>query len=163
MIKKLFKVICLVVLGTNLCMAQSIDQPNATNWGKSVQGVQLSITMTMTNSSAIEAGASFTLMAVIKNSSTNAVRVEYTALPSDYDILLISGAGKTYHLIIPPLQLRLNTSLAINPGEQDVRIIPVTIRKNTEPGDYTLQAVRDFYIGETTLRLESNSLKVQIR
>ena len=162
MINKILGTIGLIVFGTSLCMAQSIDQSDNNNWGKSVQGVQLSITLT--NSDVIvAAGSSITFVAVIKNISTNTIDIGYTALPSDYDAVLTSATGKIYHLIDSPLILRMNLTLPVNPGEQNVRLISATIRKDIEPGDYTLKAVRRFYVNKHWLKVESNLLKVQVK
>jgi hypothetical protein len=163
MIKTMLGTMCLVVFGASLAMTQTNDHPDAaiTNWGKSVQGVQMSISTT--NSGVVERGTAIILKVVIRNSSTNAIHMGYTGLASDYDAILIDVTGKTYHLIDPPIQLRLNTTLTINPGEQNIQIIQVTIKKNIEPGDYTLQAARRFYVDNDWLDLESNPLTVQIK
>jgi hypothetical protein len=161
MTKKILGIICLVVFGTSLCLAQAIDHSDATDWGKNVQGVQLSISTTTTNSSVIKTGSSINIVAVIRNSSTNAIRLVQIWQPADYDVFLTSGAGKTYHLIDRPLIIRMRTILTINPGEQNIRIIPVKIGKNIETGNYTLQATR-FLSSNEGGKLESNLLKVQI-
>jgi len=57
----------------------------------------------------------------------------------------------------------MKTMLTMSPGEQNVRIIPATIGKNIEPGDYTVQATRSFSMNGTSFRLESNLLKVQVK
>jgi len=149
-------------------VAQPTGQSETNNWGESVQGVQLSIALT--NSTVIEAGSSITFVAVIKNSSTNVIEIQYTALSSDYSASLTSATGKTFQLIDEPLILRLNLALPLNPGEQNVRIISVNIKKNIEPGDYVLQAGRGFYqadrdsyVDKHWLIVKSNLLKVQIK
>jgi hypothetical protein len=168
MFKKILATMCLMVFGTSLCMAQSTGQSDTNNWGKSIEGVQLSITLT--NTGVVEAGSSITFVAVIKNSSTNVIEIGYTALSSDYSASLTSVTGKTYQLIDEPFSTRLNLALPLNPGEQDVRIISASVKKSIEPGDYTLQADRGFYsadrdsyIDKHWLIVKSNLIKIQVK
>lgn len=161
MINKLFGTLCVIVFGTGLAVAQSVDNPDTTtNWGKSVLGVQMSLFMT--NNSVVEAGTTITLETAIKNSSTNTIHIEYTGSASDYDPLLTSVTGKIYRLINPPLLERLNTTLPIKPGDQYIENIQVTIKKSIEPGDYALQVSRRFSVDDGFIVLKSNSIKLEI-
>ena len=159
MIKQIVGTICLIALGIVACRAQSNSSQTSSSRWMDVQGVRMSITLT---NDVIEAGSTITLVAVIKNSSTNAIHLGQLWEPADYDVLLTSGAKKVLHLIQEPDISTLNTRLTINPGEQNVRVIPVTFGKSIEPGDYTLSATRRFAFSEVELTLESNSIKVKI-
>jgi hypothetical protein len=160
MLKIMLGTICLMVCWISACVGQTNSTETISNWGEDVQGVQLSITMTNT---IIEIGSTITLVTVIKNTSTNSIQLAQIWQPADYDVLLKSGADKVYHLIQQPLVIRMKTMLTMSPGEQNVRIIPATIGKNIEPGDYTVQATRSFSMNGTSFRLESNLLKVQVK
>jgi hypothetical protein len=185
--KVLSLTVCMSLFGANLCMAQSNttignpdlsrlmpykgDQPkvpvHATNWGPSVRGVRLLIYMT---NSVVESGSTANVLTVITNGSTNSIGLGFTALPSDFGVLLTGSGGRLYHLTAPPLALRINQRMTIMPGEQDARNIQVTfgepihawedgLRKNIEPGDYTLQATRNFEGG----KVESNLITVRVK
>ncbi|HTB82832.1 MAG TPA: hypothetical protein VK742_04190 [Candidatus Sulfotelmatobacter sp.] len=132
--------------------------------GESVRGVQLSITLT-NSSDVISVGSPITFVAVVKNLSTNIIDLEYTALPSDYDAVLTSATGKTYHIIDPPLVLRLHYVSSINPGEQNVRILSASVNKNIEAGNYALQAIRPFCfdVDKQWLKAKSNLIKIQVQ
>jgi len=146
--------IFVVVFAANLCMAQSNRPVAATNWGKSVQGVRLSIAMT---NSVVTMGSSSTILTVVTNASTNAIKVTYTGRPSDFDVVLTSTRGTAFHMIEPAQVETLRTMVEVKSGGQDVRTIGLTFAQ--PPGDYTLQATRYFSGG----KLESNLLKVQIK
>jgi len=160
MIKKMLGTMCLIVFGTNLCVAQTTSQSDTNNWGNSIQGIQLSISMT---NSVVETRSSIAVMAIIKNSSTNIIYSGELEDSADYDLILANDAGNKYHLIPRASWLHLVKTLTLNPGEQDVRTIFATIGRNTETGDYTLQATRTFNMVGVRYKLESNLLKVQIK
>jgi hypothetical protein len=144
-------------------MAQTNGPQTATNWGESVQGVQMAITMT---NSVVEAGPEIPLVAVIKNSSTNKVKFYETGMPGDFYVALTGSAGERYDIIQLPITTHMQNLRAIYPGEQNVRTLPVSFGKNIRPGDYTLQAARGFYVGDGDdgwIQLESNLLKVQVK
>lgn len=188
-----FVSICLVVFGASLCMSQSNApaassnlatfpfhfsngvQPKApaeaTNWGPTIQGVRLSITMT---NSVVELGTTNIVVAVITNFSTNFIELGVyggsggTGTAFDFDPVLTNGDGKLYHLVPPPpnpLQERSHTGagMPMHPGEQCVWLLSVPFGKAIEPGDYMLQATRGFTLNESHLKLESNLLKVRIK
>ena len=153
--------------------AQSTNHPEATDWGKSVQGVQLSITMT---NNVFQAGSSTTVESVTKNSSTNDIVVDTFAPTAVFDVLLKNSAGKTYHVTTPTPIIGPSHFVTIKPGEESAESIPVTFGKTrfgdiVDPGDYTLRATRHFssskedYIhgGDGAFMLESNLIKVQIK
>lgn len=127
--------------------------------GNSVQGVQSSIAMT---NRAVEAGSAINIRGVIRNGSTNTIRIIITG--GDYGLFLKSGAGKAYDLTPPratSLFMRLMGS--ISPGEQRTETIHVGFGKNIEPAFYTLLATRSFSSSAGGFKVESNPLKVQIK
>ena len=153
----------MINLGASVCKAQTNNSQKVTNWGESVQGVRMSITMT---NKVVKTDSTISLEAVIKDYSTNAIAIEEIFMPGDFfNVALISDTGEKYDLIKPPIQVRAVTFKTINPGEQCVWSLPVTFGRNIKPGDYTLQATRWFWVKSTTneFKLESNSLKVQIK
>jgi hypothetical protein len=175
--------LCIGLLEANLCLAQSNTTvapnslapfdfsngvqpkapPGATNWGKSVAGVRLSITMA---NGFVEAGSTNIIVAVITNSSTNFIEMGVTSPAADFDPILTSSAGKLYHLVAPlpmPLLTRVNMFVAMHPGEQCVWILSVPFVKSIEPGNYTLQASRGFKTSDGGFKLESNPLKIQVK
>ena len=161
---KIFSIICAAILVVNQCMAQSNNSQIATNWGQSVQGVQLMITMT---NRVFKIGSSSVVTSVTRNSSTNAITIDISAPTADFDVLLISETGKLYH-ITTPLNIRvLSTPVMINPSEEKSESIPVTFGVTrfgdaVEPGDYTLKATRAFSSSGGDFTVESNSIKVTI-
>jgi hypothetical protein len=159
-----FSVICAAILTANQCVAQSNNSQMAANWGQSVQGVQLEITMT---NSVYQVGSSSVVASVTRNSSENAITIDISAPTVNYDVLLTSETGKLYH-ITTPLKIRELTKLVmINHGEEKSESIPVTFGVTrfgdaVEPGEYMLKATRKFVLNDKEYTLESNSLKVQI-
>jgi hypothetical protein len=157
-------IIALLGLAVVSARAGSDSDQQATNWGNSVQGVQLSITMT---NNVFQVGSSSAADSVITNSSTNAITVDISAPTIDFDVLLISDTGKLYD-ITTPLKIReLSIPVMINPGEEKSESIPVTFGATrfgnaVEPGDYTLKAKRTFSSSDGKFTLESNSIKVTI-
>jgi hypothetical protein len=150
----------MVTFRANFGIAQSSKgYQEVTNWGKSVQGVQLSIAMT---NNVVEPGTSIWVATVITNTSTNAVRVIQTGRETDYDLLLANRTGKTYNLT-PKFALGSRSRLFINPGKGYSLTIPVTIASNIASGDYALTASRHFYLSNLDLKLESNPLRVEVR
>ena len=177
--------ICFGICGVRLCVAQSNAasgatnrvpfaphfwngvQPaapiGATNWGKAVQGVRLSITMT---NSVVQSGSSSIIVAVITNCSTNFVELGVTNPEVDFDPILTDGSGKVLHLIArppPPLLTRSSTVMTMNPGEQCVWVLSVPFGNGIAPGGYTLQASRGFKTSDGSFKLESNPLKIQVK
>ena len=165
----------IVILGLVVVPARagSDSDQAATNWGKSVQGVQLSIVMA---TNVFQVGSSTTVEAVTTNSSTNDIVVDIFAPTIVFDVLLTNSAGKTYHVTTPMPIRGPRHFVTIKPGEKSTESIPVTFGKtrfgdSVEPGNYTLRATRHFssskedYIhgGEGAFSLESNLIKVQIK
>jgi hypothetical protein len=129
------------------------------NWGKSVQGVQLSITMT---NNVFQISSSSTVESVITNSSTNAITVDISAPTIHFGVYLTNDTGKSYH-VTPLLKIREPGRLVtINPDGEQSESIPVIFEDNIEPGNYTLKAKRTFSSSDGNFTLESNSIKVTI-
>jgi hypothetical protein len=164
-----------VILGVVVVSARAGSESDqwAIKWGKSVQGVQLSIRMA---TNVFQAGSSTTVESVTKNSSTNDIVVDIFAPTIVFDVLLTNSTGKTYHVTTPMAIRGPRHFVTIKPGEESAESIPVTFGKTrfgdiVEPGNYTLWATRHFssskedYIheGEGAFSLESNSIKVQIK
>ncbi|HEY5043670.1 MAG TPA: hypothetical protein VIK53_16985 [Verrucomicrobiae bacterium] len=156
--------IWIAILGVSQCVAQSNNSQIAANWGQSVQGVQLMITMT---NRVFQIGSSSVVTSVTRNSSTNAITIDVSAPTVEFDVLLKSETGKLYH-ITTPLKIReLSKPVMINPGEEKSESIPVTFGVTrfgdaVEPGDYMLKATRPFVLNDKEYTVESNSIKVKI-
>ena len=134
--------------------------PGATNWGKSIEGVRLSMT---TTNSVFESGASTSVLCVISNSSTNVIFLVSTSLPQDYELLLVNDAGRSYHVILPTVVWK-STRIELPPGEVDVRNLAVTFRRAIEAGYFTLTAARQFSAdGRSWIKLQSSPLRIQIK
>ena len=78
--------------------AQSMEHPEATIWGRIVQGVQLSITMTNRD---FPVGSSADVASVTRNSSTNVIVVDIFAPTIVFDLDLNEQRGKSYHVTTP--------------------------------------------------------------
>ena len=151
--------ICWAVFGANLSFAQSNGLSEATHWGESVQGVQLSISMT---NRVVKTPLSTAITAVTRNSSTNDIRVQISFPMEFFDVVFTNDAGKSYDVITPSLIRGLREFGALKPGEQRSDSIPLTFSEDIEPGDYTLKATRSFTLKGQEFPLVSNSLKVRI-
>jgi hypothetical protein len=154
--------LCLVLFGASPGAAQSNTTPKNPNWGKDIQGVQLSINMT---NNVVERGLTFTMVALITNSATNAIVFGHRSAETDFDVSLTNASGKLYHLT-PRWLGRSSGSATIESRVQVQLTIPVTIGKDIEPGNYTINASRVFSVRGTPynfLTLESNPLQVQIK
>ncbi len=175
--------ICIGICGMNLCIAQSNTTsaatnvtrlggvrmwhgdppqapPGATNWGKAVHDVRLSVTIT---NNVVEIGSTNLVAVVITNSSEIGIILPSSLL--DFDVILTNTEGKLFHLIAPlspPLFSRIIDARTINAGEYWVWLLSVPFEKNILPGEYTLQAFRGFTSADGSFQLESNILKVQI-
>jgi hypothetical protein len=142
----------------SLCVL-AINSVRAADWGQSVQGVQLAITMT---NSVFQVGSSSAVASVTTNSSTNTIIVDISAPTIHFDVLLTNDTGKLYHITTRMDIREPGRLIMINPGEEQNESIPVTFGENIEPGDYTLKATRKFTLNGGKFTLESNSIKVTI-
>lgn len=149
----------LFLLGSNPCVAQAYSAKEGPKWGKSVEGVQLSISMT---NDVVGQGRSFTMVTLITNASTNTVFFAHINATVDFQILLTNASGKLYNLT-PHVAGGSAGRLMLDPGLNSQVAVPVTVGKNVEPGDYELKATRVFRVnGSKELFLESNLLRVKI-
>ena len=144
---------------------QASNSQTITNWGESVQGVQLAITVT---NSVFQIGSQATVLSVTKNFSTEVVKVDISAPTINFDVILTSSTGKLYHITTPTNIGYPTIFRTINPGEERAESIPVTFGKTrfgdtVEPGDYTLKATRHFSMNGKDFELVSNLLKVQVK
>jgi hypothetical protein len=164
---------CFALLLPMRTLAQSVVPPAAADWGKSVQGVQLSITLA---TNVFQLGSSATVESLTRNTSTNDVVVDIFAPTAVFDVLLTNRTGKSYHITTPTAIRGPRQFVVLKPGDKSAEAIPVTFGKTrfgdtVEPGDYTLLATRHFsaatedYVheGEGAFKLESNSLKVEVK
>jgi hypothetical protein len=72
-----------------------ISPPKTANWGKSIQGVQLSITMT---NNVFQVGSSTMVESLTTNGSEDPIIVK-SPLELFYDVSIKSESGKLYHVI----------------------------------------------------------------
>ena len=148
-----------------ICMVRAGNSQTITNWGHSVQGVQMAITMT---NSVFQVGAQAAVLSVTKNLSTEVVKVDISAPTINFDVILTSSTGKLYHVTTPTAIGYPTIFRTINPEEERSESIPVTFGKTrfgdtVEPGDYTLKATRHFSMNGKDFELVSNLLKVQVK
>lgn len=151
--------ICVIAAGATPCIAQANDSQSITNWGPSVQGLQLAIT---TTNNVFAVGSSSVVTAVIENSSTNPVTIEVSAPTLYFDVLLRNETGKSYHITTRMMIRSRVRHVTVMPGKETVELIPVTFGKDIEPGDYTLTATRHVSSGAEKFELESNSIRVTV-
>jgi len=151
--------------GTNLShlveSVATVIQPKApagaTNWGRPVQDIRMSITMT---NNTMDRGSSINVVGVITNSSSRAIRLE---IPAYFDVVLSNDVGKLYHLIPPVLSHTLHGLETIEPGQETVTPISAAVVNNIELGDYSLQVSRRFTSSDGDFKLESNLLKIAVK
>jgi hypothetical protein len=148
-----------VTLASNMCIAESNNPPILMNWGKSVQGVQLSISIT---NNVIKPGEETRIKTIITNSGTNAIDLSMTGSDTDFDLFLTNGAGRGYNLT-PEFIVGSTFYYTVNKTNKFAEEIPLTVGTNVEPGDYTLYAYRRFSSGDGHFRLESNPIKLQVK
>jgi uncharacterized membrane protein len=164
MIKKILSIICIIVVGIKVCSAQASGPQLVKSWGKSIEGVQLSITL---SNNLIATGSRATIVAEINNSSTNDIYIGESSYNNrDFKVFLESSDGKLFKLtpnLTPGEQISSRMiRRRLKPGESHNWNILVTIGKNIEPGDYMLKATRNVIIDHRSLDLTSNPLKVRI-
>lgn len=150
-----FTFICSFALLAALCMAQS-NESGDTHWGKSVQGVRLSVMMT---NNVFLVGSSTVVETVIKNASVDPITID-KSLPLMVSIK--SDKGKSYNVTTRKPVFLPSQPVTIVPGEKSVGSVSVTFEENIDPGDYTLNATQRFQSNNRDFTLESNSIKVTI-
>jgi hypothetical protein len=161
MLKHILTLVSLVFLGVIACNAQSANSETNKCFGKSIDGVQMAITL---NTNVIIAGSMIGITAEIKNSSTNAISMGETGPASDFDVSLGNDSGNKYKLTdTHPLILHYSLRIKLNAGESRDWLIPVTVGKDVTNGVYSLKAKRKFTMNGEVFSLESNLLKIQIK
>jgi hypothetical protein len=143
------------------CDAQSVLTRTNTNWGEPVHGVQISIETT-TNTFAV--GSVFTVIAQIKNVSTNAVFVKETSSRKDFTIWLENGSGTKILLTDNSksvIEFR-NFTKEIRPGDINEWAIRLTVNGEVKPSNYSLKATRKIWLSGQAFIVKSNPLEVQI-
>jgi hypothetical protein len=158
-LKSILGSICVIVITANQDLAQTNRPAQLTEWGMSVQGVQLSISIT---NSVIKPGEESCIETIITNSATNAIDLCMTGSDTDFDLFLTNGAGRGYNLT---REFIAGSTLyyTIDKTNKFAETIPLAVGTNVEPGDYTLFAYRIFHSGDDTFRLESNPIKLHVK
>jgi hypothetical protein len=159
-LKSIVVSIYVIVITANQDLAQTNGPAQLTEWGMSVQGVQLSISIT---NSVIKAGEQMCIETIITNSATNAIDLSMTGRDTDFDLFLTNGAGRGYSLTSSDYMAGSTFYYTINKTNKFAEKIPLTVGTNVEAGDYTLLAYRRFTLGDGHFRLESNPIKLQVK
>jgi hypothetical protein len=170
MIKKLLTIILTVILLANLCNAQPTNSQSITNWGESVNGVQLSVSL---STNILNVGSSSSVLYRVKNSSTNVIGWGVVNVYHGFDVFLTNSSGKVYFLT--PQRNTNATIISVSYsyyyrmgiGETYEYAVPINIDKEIEPGSYQLEAKQHFSIFKKRpmqiFELVSNPLEVQVK
>lgn len=155
----------LTILAFFLLFGEHVAAQNSatafTSWGDPVQDVQLSISMSNT---FITVSSKTSLLAEIKNSSTNIVEVIISdPLVNDFTVFLTDS--KHSYIIAEPSGAvsGIMPPVFISPGESRRWVVVLNIGNNIEPGAYTIKANRHFKISGRDLKLVSNALEVKLK
>jgi len=132
----------------------------ATNWGMNVRDVGLLIYST---NDVINPGSTIVVLAALTNASTNVISVDRTAPEIGFKLVLTDRAGKLYDLTREPALGSARDDEMIVPGEQTVKRLTVEFGNDIDPGDYMLEATREFSVSGEKCKLTSNVLKVRIK
>ncbi|HTR43385.1 MAG TPA: hypothetical protein VMH87_17370 [Pseudomonadales bacterium] len=174
MIKAIFFIILIAGLLASGSKAQANEFQIQTNndWGSPVSGVQMSITVSNT---IISTGSGFIINIVIRNSSTNIIKLGESSPEKDFTAILTDKSGRLYQLTRnDPFFTRL-LRMDLKSGESHNWILGVETDKYYESsgfiatnsdipqGNYTLSVTRNFSVSNGRFKLESNVLKIQIR
>jgi hypothetical protein len=143
---------------------QAYSQSNI-DWGESVLGAQLSISVT---NNLIDAGTNTTLQCQIKNSSTNLIAMaQPLMLPDDTHLFLIKSSNKILELTPSRVLGSAITGPAVKAGEIYEWHKSFEIGTNIEAGEYKLEATRYVHsINGTNYqggKLISNLLEIQLK
>jgi hypothetical protein len=168
MIKKILMAMLAAALFANVCKAQSNSSQSVTNWGESVNGVQLSISL---SNNILAAGSSTTVHYRVKNSSTNTVGWGVVNATQGFAVFLTNSAGKIYRLTPAPDTnsevISVNYALVrkVKAGGSCEGSVPIVVGKEIKPGNCQLEAIQYFFIGGKRPRHElvSNLLEVHIK
>jgi hypothetical protein len=154
----------------NICAAQSSGSQSVTNWGESVGGVQLSISL---SNNIFVAGSAATVQCWVKNSSTNIIAWEVTEPTQGFVVVLTNSAGNSYRLTPEPdtnsetIIINYNLAWKVGAGATTESLVPIVIGENIKPGLYQLKAHQYCHIiGKRPVQeyeLVSNPLEIQIK
>jgi hypothetical protein len=160
MIKLILITICLGAVEVYTCHAGPDESLETTNWGMSIQGVQMALKISNT---VVDTDSPIKLLILLTNSSTNSIEVITTGTVADFDFVLTTSAGRAFHLR-PPFPLEgMAVREMIKPGQQKIQPATVSIKKSIKAGDYTFKAIRSFRANGRNFKAESSSLKVRIK
>jgi hypothetical protein len=170
MIKKSLMAIFVSALFINICAAQLSNAQSIANWGKSTNGVQLSISLT---NNILAAGSSSSVQYEVENLSTNTIGWGIVDATQGFDVFLTNNSGKIYFLTPQPDTNSEYESYTyvlyykMKPGEKYKNSVPISISNKIKPGNYQLEAKLHFSIAEKRpihkYELVSNSLEVEIK
>ena len=165
--KAYFIVLLLSILSTAICRAEltNVSQPQQQDWGPSVFGVQMCISIT---NKEILIGSGSELDCCITNSSTNRVSIQTTGQPEyDFSVSLIDNSGKSRTLAPNdngiPRAIYMNLLVGINSGEPHRCRIPINLDSAIPTGSYKIKVSTPIYMLKQWHTLSSNLLKVQIK
>jgi hypothetical protein len=157
---------------TYTAQSTNISSITFADWGKQIQGVQMSIALT---NNVIPYGSSFTIFIEMKNSSTNIISMGESIPETDFIVSLADDSGRMYQITRSPFAFTRMMQAKLNPGQTRNWTLfaevnkyyetpgIVATKKNVPIGDYTLVATRKFGIGNNFFKIESNHLTIQIK
>ena len=171
---KILFLIFLVGFWITACAAQPTNISSITfaDWGKQIQGVQMSIALT---NNVIPYGSSFTIFIEMKNSSTNIICMGESIPETDFIVSLTDDSGRMYQITRSPFAFTRMMQAKLNPGQTRNWTLFAEVdkhyetpgiidtKKNVPIGDYTLMATRKFGISNNFFKIESNHLTIQIK
>lgn len=166
--KKIYFAIILAFFSAILA-EKSCAQSN-TNWGESVEGMQMSIAL---SNNVVKVGSTVCLQCLAQN-STNGIIIIVGDPNLDMQIILADESGKTYDLSrFPGGGDRPGRDTGgLRSGETEKYIIPISITSNVHPGLYRLKAHLTLRVGTEDSnhkmifrfpKVFSNSMEVQIK
>ena len=159
--QKILCTILLLTIGVATCASQSVDSITNTIYGKTIQGVQMSIVL---STNVLTRGCLIGVFTEIQNGSTNDIYLSEIAPATDFLIVLTDGQGNKHELTdTHPLIISHSFRMKLKPGEKGNWIVPVPIGKNLPSGESSLEAIRKFQMEGQTYHLESNSLKIDLQ
>jgi hypothetical protein len=150
----IFTIFCLFIVKG---IAQT-EKPQELSPETNLCDVQLTIIM---SNCVLVVGRDASLYAEITNSSTNTIKLVETGRLTNFDLLLVSDAGKEFNLT-PNINDGFRAMIGMAPKQARGWVIPLLMPRDLEPGFYTLNAKRDFGVDKRRFRLVSNSLRVRI-
>ena len=131
--KKFTLLVWAVFLLVNEVRSQSI-----TNWGESVNGVQMSIAL---SNSVFSVGSLTAIECVVKNSSSSLV--VFAGDPDqDMQIILVAESGTIYNLSRFPSSFHPGGGPGVGLQAKEIKnySFPIAVAKDFEPGSYKIKA-----------------------